>query len=129
MRDFNEQNITEAVLDRFAQTPDPRLKQIITGLVRHLHDFVREAEITTDEWNVAIDFLTRTGQICSGSRQEFILLSDTLGVSMLVDAINHRFPDEATETTVLGPFYVENPPEYQHGFDISRGRTNSLKRE
>jgi len=121
MRDFDEKNITEAVVDRFQSTPDPRLKTIMTSLVRHLHDFVRDVELTTDEWYVAIDFLTRTGQICSSTRQEFILLSDTLGVSMLVDAVNHRMPKGATETTVQGPFYVENPPEFPQGFDISRG--------
>jgi hypothetical protein len=104
MREFSEHSITEAVVERFQTTPDPRLKAIMTSLVRHLHDFVREVEPTFDEWSYAIDFLTRTGQMCSDTRQEFILLSDTLGVSMLVDAINHRLPEGATQTTVLGPF-------------------------
>jgi hydroxyquinol 1,2-dioxygenase len=121
MRDFDEKNITRAVIDRFKNTPDPRLKTIMTSLVDHLHDFVRDVELTFDEWYFAIDFLTRTGQISSSSRQEFILLSDTLGISMLVDAINHRMPAGATATTVQGPFYVENPPEFPQGFDISRG--------
>ena len=121
MRDFDEKNITDAVIDRFKNTPDPRLKTIMTSLVDHLHDFVRDVELTFDEWYFAIDFLTRTGQISSSSRQEFILLSDTLGISMLVDAINHRMPEGATATTVQGPFYVENPPEFPQGFDISRG--------
>jgi hydroxyquinol 1,2-dioxygenase len=121
MRDFDEKNITRAVIDRFKNTPDPRLKTIMTSLVDHLHDFVRDVELTFDEWYFAIDFLTRTGQISSSSRQEFILLSDTLGISMLVDAINHRMPAGATATTVQGPFYVENPPEFPRGFDISRG--------
>jgi hydroxyquinol 1,2-dioxygenase len=121
MRDFNEHNITDAVIERFQNTPDPRLKTVIQSLVHHLHDFVREVELSTEEWYAAIDFLTRTGQICGNSRQEFILLSDTLGVSMLVDAINHRMPKGATETTVQGPFYVENPPTFPDGFDISRG--------
>jgi hydroxyquinol 1,2-dioxygenase len=121
MRDFNEKNITDAVIERFQNTPDPRLKTVIQSLVHHLHDFVREVELSTEEWYTAINFLTRTGQTCSDSRQEFILLSDTLGVSMLVDALNHRMPKGATETTVQGPFYVENPPDFPQGFDISRG--------
>jgi hydroxyquinol 1,2-dioxygenase len=120
-RDFNEHSITGAVVERFAATPNPRLKQILTSLVRHAHDFVRDVELTQDEWLAAIMFLTRTGQISDDKRQEFILLSDTLGISMLVDAINHRQPAGATETTVLGPFYVQNPPVKQHGADISAG--------
>lgn len=119
MRDLDEHNITDAVIDSLAQTGDARLKTVMTSLVRHLHDFVRDAEITFDEWNAAIDFLTRTGQMCNDRRQEFILLSDTLGVSMLVDAINHRMPEGATETTVLGPFFVAAAPEVQSGADIS----------
>jgi hydroxyquinol 1,2-dioxygenase len=121
MRDFDETNITQAVIDRFADTPDPRLKVIMTSLVRHLHDFVRDVEPNFEEWSSAIDFLTRTGQMCDDKRQEFILLSDTLGVSMLVDAINHRMPEGATETTVLGPFYVVDAPELPSGADIARG--------
>jgi hydroxyquinol 1,2-dioxygenase len=121
MREFTEQNLTEAVVERFASTPDPRLKQLITALVRHLHAYVREVEPTFDEWMGAITFLTRTGQICTDKRQEFILLSDTLGISMLVDAINHRRREDVTETTVLGPFYVENPPEMPLGSDVTGG--------
>lgn len=120
MRDFDEKNITDAVIDRFKNAPDPRLKTIMIRLVHHLHNFVRDVELTIDEWYFAIDYLTRTGQICSNTRQEFILLSDTLGISMLVDAINHRRQEGATATTVVGPFYVENPPEFPLGFDISR---------
>ena len=118
MRDFDEQNITAAVIDRFQNTPDPRLKKIMTSLVQHLHDFVRDVELSEDEWAQAIDFLTRTGKLCTDKRQEFILLSDTLGVSMLVDAINHRFAKGITESTVLGPFYVQNAPEAALGDDI-----------
>jgi hydroxyquinol 1,2-dioxygenase len=121
MRDFNEQNITAAVAGRFASTPDPRLKEIMTSLVQHLHAFAREVRLSFPEWNAAIDFLTRTGQICSGTRQEFILLSDTLGLSMLVDAIDHPSNEWTTESTVLGPFYVTNPPEYPLGTDVSQG--------
>lgn len=121
MRNLNEGTITEEVVGRLAGCADPRIKQISTSLVRHLHAFVRDVELTQAEWAYAIDFLTRTGHMCTDTRQEFILLSDTLGVSMLVDAINHRFPDGATETTVLGPFYVENPPVKPSGTDISAG--------
>lgn len=117
MRNFNENTITDAVIDRVKDTPDPRLKQISISLIRHLHDFVRDVRLTEAEWGQAVDFLTRTGKICDGNRQEFILLSDTLGVSMLVDAINHGAPG-GTESTVLGPFYVQNPPEYALGTDI-----------
>ena len=121
MTDFDERTITQAVLDRFADTPDPRLKRVVGSLVRHLHDFVRDVEPDFAEWQAAVEFLTRTGQMCSDARQEFILLSDTLGVSMLVDAINHRTPKGATETTVLGPFYVDDPPELPLGADVSPG--------
>jgi hypothetical protein len=121
MSDLDEDTITDAVLARFSNTPDPRLKEMVQSLVRHLHGFVRETEPTFEEWQTAIDFLTRTGHMCSNVRQEFILLSDVLGVSMLVDAINHRQPAGATETTVLGPFHVANMPVSAHGTDISSG--------
>ena len=121
MRNFDEFTITEAVLQRVAAAKDPRIRQISEALVRHLHAFVREIEPTQSEWEAAIDFLTRTGQMCDDKRQEFILLSDTLGVSMLVDAINHRMPEQATETTVLGPFFVKDAPEHASGADISGG--------
>jgi hydroxyquinol 1,2-dioxygenase len=123
MHDLDEATITQAVVDSFRTAPDPRLKRIMTSLVEHLHAFVRDVELTFDEWQYAIDFLTRTGQTCTATRQESILLSDTLGVSMLVDIINHRMPDEATETTVLGPFYVQNPHELPHGTDVSYGQS------
>jgi hydroxyquinol 1,2-dioxygenase len=119
MRDFDESNITDAVIESLTQTKDARLKTVMTSLVCHLHDFVRDVEPSFEEWNRAIDFLTRTGQMCSDKRQEFILLSDTLGVSMLVDAINHRMPEGTTETTVLGPFFVASAPEEPLGSDIS----------
>jgi hydroxyquinol 1,2-dioxygenase len=119
MRNFDEFTITQAVLERVAHAPDPRVRQISEALVRHLHAFVREVEPSIEEWEAGIGFLTRVGQLCDANRQEFILLSDTLGVSMLVDAINHRLPEGATETTVLGPFYVTDPPEHPLGADIS----------
>lgn len=121
MRNADEHSITDAVLDRVRMAPNKRFRAISEALVRHLHAFVREVEPSQTEWEMAIEFLTRTGHMCSDKRQEFILLSDALGVSMLVDAINHRFPGEATETTVLGPFYVQSPPETPLGGDISPG--------
>nr|WP_210259374.1 dioxygenase [Agrobacterium sp. a22-2] len=98
---------------------DQRLSEIMAGAVKHLHAFVKEVKLTTDEWEIAIDFLTRTGQICTQERQEFILLSDVLGCSMLVDAITNRRPKGATESTVLGPFHVENAPVREQGAVIS----------
>lgn len=117
MRDFDETTITEAVLTSVRGAPDARVKQISEALIRHLHAFIREIEPTESEWERGIRFLTETGHLCSNTRQEFILLSDTLGVSMLVDAINHRLPGGATETTVFGPFYV-TPPTYPNGANI-----------
>ncbi|MCQ8242205.1 intradiol ring-cleavage dioxygenase [Rhizosaccharibacter radicis] len=118
--DFNELSATDIVIARNAGCPDPRLRHIMEVLVRHLHDAVRELQLTQAEWLAAIEFLTATGQICSDRRQEFILLSDTLGVSMLVDAINHRHADDATPSTVLGPFHVAGAPVMQMGETISR---------
>ena len=115
---FTEQNSVETVNGRTGRDANPRLAHVMANLVRHLHDFIREVELTQDEWEVGIDFLTRTGHICSNERQEFILLSDTLGVSMLVDAINNRRPPPATENTVFGPFHVEGCPLRQMGETI-----------
>ncbi|MDI4663992.1 intradiol ring-cleavage dioxygenase [Xanthobacter autotrophicus] len=119
MRNFDQFTITEAVLERIANAPDPRVRDISAALVRHLHDFIREVRPTQEEWARGIAFLTDTGHMCSDTRQEFILLSDTLGVSMLVDAITHDHQREVTESTVLGPFYVEGPPEVPCGGRIS----------
>lgn len=119
MLDFNEENATEAVLARMEGCPDPRLRRIMESVVRHLHAVVRETEPTMEEWMQAIRFLTAVGQKCDERRQEWILLSDTLGVSMLVDAINNRKPNGATESTVLGPFHVEGAPERALGDSIS----------
>ena len=119
MRDFTIDNLTEIVLEEYGSgAKDPRYKQIITSLIRHLHAFVKDVELTEEEWFKAIMFLTRTGQTCDDKRQEFILLSDTLGVSMLVDAINHPKAGKGTESTVLGPFYVAGSPEYENGASI-----------
>ena len=118
-RYFSEATSAEVVNARMGAQTDPRLRQVMHALVSHLHAFVKEIEPTTKEWEAAIDFLTRTGQMCSDTRQEFILLSDTLGVSMLVDAINHRRPTGATENTVFGPFHVGGAPERAMGDSIS----------
>ena len=120
MREFNEQTLTEAVIQRLASTPEPRLRELMTSLVTHLHDFVREVRPTWEEWLAGIQFLTAVGQQCDDKRQEFILLSDTLGVSMLVDFINYGKVGNATESTVLGPFYVEGAPELPLGSNIAR---------
>ena len=101
-------------------TPNPRLKQVMTSLIIHLHTFIREVELSQEEWALGIQFLTRAGQICDEKRQEFILLSDITGTSMLVDAINHRLSEGATESTVFGPFYREGAPELPMGATISQ---------
>jgi catechol 1,2-dioxygenase len=113
--------VTQEALAKLAATPDPRLREIMQSLTRHLHDFVREVRLTEAEWFAAIRFLTDTGKMCDGARQEFILLSDTLGVSTLVDAINHPRAGQATENTVIGPFYREGAPDYDAGESIARG--------
>lgn len=115
---FSEQNSADLVIDSMAGCDDPRLKQVMSVIVRHLHDAVKEIEPTQDEWMAAIQFLTQTGHMCDDWRQEFILLSDTLGVSMLVDAINSRRPTGASENTVLGPFHVDGAPEHDMGANI-----------
>src|SRR5689334_4848901 len=119
MRQFSETELTTAVIRSFDETPNPRAKFLLQELVKSLHDYVHKTNLTFEEWEQAIDFLTRTGQTCTPIRQEFILLSDVLGVSMLVDAVNHRERGGATETTVLGPFYVGEHKETPHGTDIS----------
>jgi hydroxyquinol 1,2-dioxygenase len=121
MRDLDETTITVEVIKRLEGTKNPRIRQISEALVLHLHAFIKEIRPTEAEWRAGIDFLTQIGQICDEKRQEFILLSDTLGVSMLVDTINHRLPEGATETTVLGPFYVNGPTEFELGADLAVG--------
>lgn len=116
---FSEARSAQAVNARMGESVNPRLREVMTCLVEHLHAFAREIHLTQHEWELAIDFLTRTGQLCSGERQEFILLSDALGFSMLVDAINKRRPPGATENTVFGPFHVAGAPERQMGDCIS----------
>jgi hydroxyquinol 1,2-dioxygenase len=116
-----EENLTDVALDRWKNIPDPRLRQIMQSLIKHLHGFVRDIEPTQAEWATAIDWLTRTGKLCSEKRQEFILTSDVLGVSMLVDAINHRQRGGGTPTTVEGPFHVLNAPPIENGGNMAKG--------
>ena len=110
---FVEERSVETVNERIGGECDPRLAQLITALVKHAHAYVKEVQLTQSEWEEAVAFLTDTGKICSDERQEFILLSDVLGLSMLVDAINNRRPANATENTVLGPFHVSGAPELE----------------
>jgi hydroxyquinol 1,2-dioxygenase len=121
MRNLNPDTITQSVVAAFAGTPDPRLKEIVTSLVQHLHAFARDVRLTEAEWQQGIDFLTRVGHITDAQRQEFILLSDTLGLSMLTVAMNNDKPRGCTEATVFGPFYVEGSPEYALGADVANG--------
>src|SRR5208337_2237888 len=108
MWNLDENTITDEVLSRLQHTDNPRLKQIMTSLIRHLHDFAREVELTEGEWSEGIKFLTDAGRMTNDRRQEFVLLSDTLGLSMLVIAQNNRKPQRCTEATVFGPFHVAN---------------------
>ncbi|MGY1814830.1 intradiol ring-cleavage dioxygenase [Blastococcus sp. SYSU D00820] len=119
---FSEERSAEVVAASFAGTPDPRLREVLTSLVRHLHAFVKDVELTEEEWAFAIDFLTHTGHMSDEVRQEFILLSDVLGVSMLVETINHRTGGTSTESTVLGPFHMVESPPRQLGDDINLDR-------
>jgi catechol 1,2-dioxygenase len=115
---FEEANSEAVVNTHLEECADPRFREIMTSLVKHLHGFVKEVELTTPEWFEAIQFLTALGQKCDDKRQEWILASDVLGVSMLVDAINHRRPGKATENTVQGPFYVVGSPKRSMGDNI-----------
>ncbi len=126
IRNFTEKNLTAEVLKRVGKAPDKRTRQIMQSLVKHLHAFVREVRPTQEEWFQGIQFLTKTGHMCDDKRQEFILMSDTLGVSMLVDFINYgkaKGKLAATESTVLGPFFVEGAPEMPLGASIARPGT------
>jgi protocatechuate 3,4-dioxygenase beta subunit len=116
---FTEARSEEAVNSRMGPDTAPRLATVMAALIKYLHAFAKEVELSQEEWGLAIYFLTRTGQMCDENRQEFILLSDTLGLSMLVDALSHRRPPGATENTVLGPFHVAGAPEYPMGANIS----------
>ncbi|OCK73662.1 cathecol 1,2-dioxygenase [Lepidopterella palustris CBS 459.81] len=119
LKDLNIENITENVQLINSNTPDPRLKYVLERLVSHLHDFARETRLSTNEWMAGINFLTAVGQMCSDVRQEFILLSDTLGLSLLVDSIDHPKPPASTEGTVLGPFHTHDAEHEPAGTLIS----------
>ncbi len=121
MRNLTQDNITQAVIARLAHTPDERLREVMTSLVQHLHAFARDVRLTEDEWFKGIQFLTDVGHKTDDQRQEFILLSDTLGLSMLTVAMNNDKPQGCTEATVFGPFHVEGAPHYENGADIANG--------
>jgi protocatechuate 3,4-dioxygenase beta subunit len=127
MRQFNEDTLTDAVIARLKDAKNPRFRQVMTSLVKHLHAFARDIQLTEEEWFEAIKFLTATGQKCDDKRQEFILLSDVLGLSMMVVALNHKTAPGATEATVLGPFFAHGAPEFEYGADLREGA--SLKGE
>jgi protocatechuate 3,4-dioxygenase beta subunit len=116
---FNEERSAQVVAASFANTPDLRLRSLVTALTEHLHAFIKEVQLTEDEWAAAIDFLTRTGQKCDDVRQEFVLLSDVLGLSMLVETINHQTHGISTESTVLGPFHMVESPQRELGENIA----------
>jgi protocatechuate 3,4-dioxygenase beta subunit len=125
MRAIDEHTITEAAIEQMAATPDPRLREIMAGLTRHLHEFAREVDLTPEEWLEGIKFLTAVGQKCTPYRQEFILLSDTLGMSSLVNALHDRRPSEAgTKSSLLGPFYRQDSPLLKLGDSIAARPTS-----
>ncbi|WP_375000843.1 dioxygenase [Aeromicrobium sp. CTD01-1L150] len=119
MQHFDKDRSAEVVNARTGSDVDPRLQEVMASLVRHLHSFVAEVGLSQHEWDTAIDTLTRIGQLCSEERQEFILLSDILGVSMLVDALENQRPEPATQSTVLGPFHVAGSPVRDFDANIS----------
>lgn len=121
MRNLDEDNITRAVIGMHAMAGSARLREVMTGLVQHLHAFAREVSLTEEEWFHGIRFLTEVGHITSDTRQEFILLSDTLGLSTLVTALNNKKPLGCTEATVFGPFHVEGSPQVELGADVANG--------
>jgi hydroxyquinol 1,2-dioxygenase len=120
-RNLADEDLTQAVLSTFEHAQSQRFQQVMWSLVSHLHAFVNDVQLTEDEWFKGIDFLTRTGHITDDKRQEFILLSDVLGVSMLVIGLNHKNSVKATASTVFGPFFVEDSPSFQNGDDIGNG--------
>src|SRR3954453_13394382 len=125
MQPVTEDNITELAAARWSTAHDPRTAEVLSALVRHLHAFAREVRFTEDEWMAAVAWLTRTGQISDEKREEFILASDVLGLSMLVVQMNHRLDPAATPATVLGPFHIEGSPELDFGADMSEGLPGS----
>ena len=124
MRQFTEDNLTDEVVARFKRgAEDARFRQIMTSLVKHVHAFAKDVQLTEEEWFEAIKFLTAVGQKCDDKRQEFILLSDVLGLSMMTVAINHKTDPGSTEATVLGPFFAHGAKEYGYGGDLREGAT------
>jgi hydroxyquinol 1,2-dioxygenase len=121
MREFDDNSITQAVIARLSECEDPRFKRVMTSLITHLHDFVREVKLTESEWLTAIQFLTDVGQTCTDKRQEFILLSDTLGASVLVITLNHPAQEGSVESTVMGQFYWEGAPDLPRGSNLAEG--------
>ncbi|ETN46166.1 uncharacterized protein HMPREF1541_00350 [Cyphellophora europaea CBS 101466] len=119
LKNLTIENITENVIKINSNNPSPRFKYILERLVTHLHDFARETRLSTSEWMAGIQFLTATGQICTDVRQEFILLSDILGLSLLIDSIDHPKPPSSTEGTVLGPFHTHDANDLPHGDNMS----------
>lgn len=120
MRDLTDQSVTDAVLEQMSETPDPRLRQVMASLVRHLHDFARDINLTPEEWLKAIGFLTKVGQACTPARQEFILLSDTLGLSALVNLLHDKTAvEKGTESSLLGPFYNQDARSFALGDTIA----------
>jgi hydroxyquinol 1,2-dioxygenase len=120
-RQFTEDNLTDEVVARLKKTKDKRFRELMTSAVKHLHAFAREVNLTEEEWFEGIKFMTAVGQKCDGKRQEFILLSDVLGLSMMVVALNHKTAPGATEATVLGPFFAHGAKEYDYGGDLREG--------
>ena len=121
MLNVDQNTVTEEALSRLKDCKDARFKQIMTSLTNHLHDFAREVKLTEEEWMQGIEFLTAVGQKCDDKRQEFILLSDTLGLSMLVVALNHQKPKGCTEATVFGPFHTDKASTFKNGDDLAMG--------
>src|ERR1700759_3475473 len=118
---LTEDTITAAVQETFDTSTDERFRQVLVSLVQHLHDFARDVRLTGDEWFTAMDFIERMGKISSPTRQEVVLLSDILGLSMLLDTMNENPGGSATDSALLGPFYVEGRPTADNGDDISNG--------
>jgi hydroxyquinol 1,2-dioxygenase len=123
MRQFNEDTLTAAVVARLKDAKDKRFREIMTSAVKHLHAFAREVNLGEEEWFEGIKFLTAVGQKCDDKRQEFILLSDILGLSMMVCALNHKTAPGATEATVLGPFFAHGAKVYEYDGDLREGCT------
>jgi protocatechuate 3,4-dioxygenase beta subunit len=120
MRELTPDTITDAVVDQMASTPDPRMREIMAAAVKHLHAFAREVNLTPGEWIKGIEFMTKVGQMCTPTRQEFILLSDTLGLSALINGLHDRTAiEEGTHTSLLGPFYRQETPTLPAGSQIA----------